>query len=167
MFICLMQSGFIWWHNWLCYSGAMQGVDGLLSTSGDPKLALRLSYLHTFFSCHHPSYRGQWAIPDPLSALIMMPQRIQVHIHTFILKWWRKKIKPLFLYYSVPARSALVRSVPLGQHGHTGTDHPVVQTLLRGQHGSQILVHFCLSLCFQKWFKRGFFLVIYSSYPCI
>ncbi|KAG1953321.1 cilia- and flagella-associated protein [Pimephales promelas] len=82
--------------------GAMQGVDGLLSTSGDPKLALRLSYLHTFFSCHQPSYRGQWAIPDPPAALILTPQRIQhdqplsdlfpwanTDIQELIIQWYR------------------------------------------------------------------------------
>ncbi|KAK7149598.1 hypothetical protein R3I94_009044 [Phoxinus phoxinus] len=82
--------------------GAMQGVDGLLSTSGDPKLALRLSYLHTFFSCHQPSYREQWAIPDPLAALILTPQRIQhdqplsdlfpwanTDIQELIIQWYR------------------------------------------------------------------------------
>ncbi|XP_016134498.1 cilia- and flagella-associated protein 54 [Sinocyclocheilus grahami] len=57
--------------------GAVQGVDGLLSMSGDPKFALRLSQLHTFFSHHQPSYREQWAVPDPSAALILRHQRIQ------------------------------------------------------------------------------------------
>lgn len=152
----------------------MHGVDGLLSTSGDTKLALRLSQLHTFFSCHQPSYREQWTIPDPPAALILKPQQIQVHIHTFItvLKW-KEKMKTLFLFLDfVPAWSAFVRSVPLGQHGHPGTDHPVVQTLLRGQYGSQTLAHFCLSLCFHKLFKQFFIVIlnmlfIYSNYPCL
>ncbi|XP_051544314.1 cilia- and flagella-associated protein 54 [Myxocyprinus asiaticus] len=56
--------------------GAVQGVDGLLSVAGDPNLALRLSQLHTFFSCHLPSYREQWAIPDPPTALILEPQHV-------------------------------------------------------------------------------------------
>ncbi|XP_058629752.1 cilia- and flagella-associated protein 54-like isoform X3 [Onychostoma macrolepis] len=57
--------------------GAVQGVDGLLSMSGDSKLALRLSQLHTFFSHHQPSYREQWAVPDPPAALLLRHQRIQ------------------------------------------------------------------------------------------
>nr|XP_021330926.1 cilia- and flagella-associated protein 54 isoform X1 [Danio rerio] len=57
--------------------GVMQDIDGLLSASGDPKLALRLSQLHTFFRHHHPSYREQLNIPHPPTALILEPQRIQ------------------------------------------------------------------------------------------
>ncbi|XP_051974973.1 cilia- and flagella-associated protein 54 [Xyrauchen texanus] len=58
------------------HPGAVQGVDGLLSVASDPKLALRLSQLHTFFSGHLPSYREQWAIPDPPAALIREPQLV-------------------------------------------------------------------------------------------
>ncbi|XP_050964277.1 cilia- and flagella-associated protein 54-like [Labeo rohita] len=57
--------------------GAVDAIDGLLSTSGDPKLALRLSQLHIFFSHHQPSYKEQWAVPDPPAARILKPQQIQ------------------------------------------------------------------------------------------
>ncbi|XP_043093869.1 cilia- and flagella-associated protein 54 [Puntigrus tetrazona] len=82
--------------------GAVQGVYGLLSMSGDPKLALRLSQLHTFFSHHQPSYREQWAVPDPPSTLILKHQRIQhnqplsdlypwasTDIQELIIQWYR------------------------------------------------------------------------------
>ncbi|XP_048011696.1 cilia- and flagella-associated protein 54 isoform X3 [Megalobrama amblycephala] len=82
--------------------GTMHGVDGLLSTSGDTKLALRLSQLHTFFSRHQPSYREEWTIPDPPAALILKPQQIQhdqplpdlfpwanTDIQELIIQWYR------------------------------------------------------------------------------
>ncbi|XP_057180735.1 cilia- and flagella-associated protein 54-like [Triplophysa rosa] len=57
--------------------GAMKGAGGLTSVAGDCNLALRLSQLHSFFSCHLPSYREQWTVPDPPVALILEPQLIQ------------------------------------------------------------------------------------------
>lgn len=65
-----------------CYSGVMNGADGLTSVVGDCNLALRLSQLHSFFSGHLPSYREQWSVPDPPVALILDPQLIQVHNQT-------------------------------------------------------------------------------------
>ncbi|KAK2892722.1 hypothetical protein Q8A67_012710 [Cirrhinus molitorella] len=79
--------------------GAVQGINGLLSTSGDPKLALRLSQLHTFFISHQPSYKEQWAVPDPPAALILRPQQIQhlsdlypwasTNIQELSIQWYR------------------------------------------------------------------------------
>ncbi|XP_073695305.1 cilia- and flagella-associated protein 54 [Garra rufa] len=63
--------------NLLQVSSQPGAVDGLLSTSGDPKLVLRLSQLHTFFNHHQPLYKEQWAVPDPPAALILRPQQIQ------------------------------------------------------------------------------------------
>ncbi|XP_026065483.1 cilia- and flagella-associated protein 54 isoform X3 [Carassius auratus] len=86
--------------------GAVQGVDGLLSMSGDPKLALRLSQLHTFFSRHQPSYRDQWAVPDPPADVILRPQRIQPCQHgqplSDLYPWASTDIQELIIQWYRP-----------------------------------------------------------------
>lgn len=79
-----------------CYSGAVNGAEGLLSVAGDSNLALRLSQLHNFFSCHLPSYREQWAIPDPPAAF----QLIQVHTQTCYLLLLNKQNNPFWHHFA-------------------------------------------------------------------
>ncbi|XP_076861097.1 cilia- and flagella-associated protein 54 isoform X4 [Brachyhypopomus gauderio] len=57
---------------------AEQRVEGLLSLSGDPSLALRLDQLHAFFSQHLAGYREKCVTPDPPADLILETHVLQL-----------------------------------------------------------------------------------------